>query len=142
MTNPTPFGAGAPFGSDPAFGASSRFGTPSDASFGASSLPCVGGNCGEAVQVLYPFLDGELNREQHSMVQSHLDNCPSCGSAFGFELQLRQTVRARLALPVPGFGVPDTLAQRIRNAIAADPESENPSVLRGSTPKTNPPHEG
>jgi mycothiol system anti-sigma-R factor len=121
MTNSTPFGASTPFGSEPTFGASARFGTPTDASFGASSLPCVGGNCGEAVQVLYPFLDGELNLEQHSMVQSHLDNCPSCGSAFGFERQLRKTVRSKLTIAVP-----ETLAQRIRRALAADLDPENP----------------
>ncbi len=121
MTNSTPFGASVPFGSEPAFGASPRFGTPTEASFGASSLPCVGGNCGEAVQVLYPFLDGELNLEQHSMVQSHLDNCPSCGSAFGFELQLRKTVRSKLTVEVP-----ESLAQRIRRAITADLDPENP----------------
>jgi mycothiol system anti-sigma-R factor len=137
MTNSTPFGAGAPFGSEPVFGSSARFGTPSNASFGATSLPCVGGNCGEAVQVLYPFLDGELNVEQHSMVQSHLDNCPSCGSAFGFELHLRNTVRTKLMVSVP-----DTLAQRIRRALAADLDPESPSILRDATPLTNPPHEG
>jgi mycothiol system anti-sigma-R factor len=136
MTNSKPFGANPPFGAEPTFGAAVRFGTPNNASFAASSLPCVGGNCGEAVQALYPFLDGELNYEQHSLVQSHLDNCPSCGSAFGFELQLRKTVRAKLAVAVP-----ESLAQRIRRALAADLDPENPSILRDVNP-LDPPQEG
>jgi anti-sigma factor (TIGR02949 family) len=129
MTPPTPrgassgapFGATPPFGSEPSFAMSPRFGTPTNASFGATSLPCVGGNCGDAVQVLYPFLDGELNPEQHTFVQAHLDNCPSCVSAFGFEQMLRNTVRTKLNVPVPL-----DLANRIRLALAADPPPESP----------------
>ncbi len=123
MTNSTPFGGSPPFGSEPVFGATARFGTPTDSSFAAAALPCVGGNCGDAVQVLYPFLDGELNRDQHSFVQAHLDDCPSCVSAFGFERMLRNTVRTKL-----NVAVPTDLANRIRLALAADLPPESPQL--------------
>jgi anti-sigma factor (TIGR02949 family) len=115
MSNPTPFGASLPFGSEPVFGVQPRFGAASNASFAANALPCVGGNCGEAVQELYSFLDGELDHEHHSAVQAHLDSCPSCVAAFRFENMLRTTVRTRLNVPVP-----TDLAARIRLALAAD----------------------
>ena len=110
-----PFGASAPFGSEPVFGTVPRFGSASDSSFAAGALPCVGGNCGDAVHELYPFLDGELDHEHRLAVQAHLDSCPSCVAAFRFEGILRSTVRTRLSVPVP----PD-LAARIRLALAAD----------------------
>jgi anti-sigma factor (TIGR02949 family) len=133
MTNATPFGASPPFGSEPVFGASKRFGSPTEASFAATALPCVGGNCGDAVQVLYPFLDGELNPEQHSFVQAHLDDCPSCISAFGFERLLRNTVRTKLNVPVPTH-----LAHRIRMALAADStrQGPHPKPSSGATPES------
>jgi anti-sigma factor (TIGR02949 family) len=115
MSNTTPFGATPPFGSEPIFGNSTRFGAATDSSFAASVLPCVGGNCGEAVHELYSFLDGELDHEHRSAVQAHLDSCPSCVAAFRFEGLLRTTVRTRLNVPVPS-----DLAARIRLALAAD----------------------
>jgi anti-sigma factor (TIGR02949 family) len=120
MSNATPFGASSfgsqpPFGSEPSFGSQARFGAASDGSFAASALPCVGGNCGDAVHDLYPFLDGELDLNHRSAVQAHLDSCPSCVAAFRFEGMLRSTVRTRLSVPVP----PD-LATKIRLALAAD----------------------
>ncbi len=119
MTNSTPFGASPPFGSEPVFGIQRRFGAASNASFAANALPCVGGNCGEAVHELYSFLDGELDLEHHSAVQAHLDSCPSCVAAFRFEHMLRTTVKTRLNVPVPS-----DLAARIRLALAADTQHD------------------
>jgi mycothiol system anti-sigma-R factor len=110
-----PFGASPSFGSAPPFGSNPNFGIPTSTSFGVSAPlgACLGEDCGQTVQALYPFLDGELPVEQHTFVLDHLRQCPSCGAAFGFEHQLRTTVRRKLVDLPP----PPSLADRIRHAI-------------------------
>jgi mycothiol system anti-sigma-R factor len=96
-------------------------GASSVVSFG-SSTPiggCVGDDCGQAVQSLYPFLDGELDLEQHNFVLGHLQNCPGCGAAFGFEQHLKTTVRSKL----PRLAPPPSLIDRIREAIRSEEQS-------------------
>jgi mycothiol system anti-sigma-R factor len=118
MNPSTPFGASPPIGTEPLFGSTPAFGTTP--SFGGSTTqpgaqPCAGGDCVEAATGLYPFLDNELPATEYSVIQAHLDACPPCLAAFGFERQLRTTVRVKLSSPID---CPTTLADRIRLALS------------------------
>ena len=74
------------------------------------------GDCSEAVHVLYHFLDGELTEERRRQIQDHLDACPPCFEAFDFEAELRIVIARKCREQVP-----DSLRQRIADAINHDP---------------------
>jgi anti-sigma factor (TIGR02949 family) len=113
-----PFGSSPAFGSTPPLGSSAPLGVQRPASFGTSAPigGCIGDDCGQAVQRLYPFLDGELEPDQHNFVLGHLQDCPGCGAAFGFERHLKTTVRTKL----PRISPPPSLIDRIRDAIRSE----------------------
>jgi mycothiol system anti-sigma-R factor len=96
MTNPFGFPRSAPEPFDP---------------FGSFN-PLLEGDCGTMVSRLYNFLDGELTDERRVKIQSHLDGCPSCYSAFDFEAELRTVVANRAQTQVPPH-----LVDRIRLSI-------------------------
>jgi mycothiol system anti-sigma-R factor len=77
--------------------------------------PAVGGDCSAMVARLYNFLDGELTEQRRTKIQNHLEACPSCFSAFDFEAELRIVIASRCVMRVP-----DSLAERIRNAICQE----------------------
>lgn len=74
--------------------------------------PELVGDCQAMIARLYHFLDGELTEARRSKIQSHLDACPSCFSAFDFEAELRLVVQKRVHVRVP-----ESLAERIRSAL-------------------------
>ncbi len=74
----------------------------------------VVGDCSAMIARLDHFLDGELTEQRRVKIQSHLDGCPTCYSAFDFEAELRIVVRSRSYTEVP----PD-LAARIRSALGS-----------------------
>jgi anti-sigma factor (TIGR02949 family) len=41
--------------------------------------------CEESLAVVYEYLDGELNPEQHELVRRHLEQCRKCYPYFNFE---------------------------------------------------------
>jgi mycothiol system anti-sigma-R factor len=96
MTNPFGFPRSAPEPFDP---------------FGSLN-PQLVGDCGTMVSRLYNFLDGELTDERRAKIQTHLDGCPSCYSAFDFEAELRVVVANRAQTEVPPH-----LVDRIRMSI-------------------------
>jgi mycothiol system anti-sigma-R factor len=107
----TAFGAAAPFGTTPPWWAT----VYRQAEFPADPFgdPCASdGTCQSAIERLYFFLDGELTIDRRSAIQAHLDECPSCFGAFGFEAELRSVVQQGLVAEVP-----DSLVNRIRLAI-------------------------
>ena len=75
----------------------------------------LAGDCNAMLARLYTFLDGELTEPRRNKIQSHLDTCPSCFSAFDFEAELRIVVAKRVYTKVP-----DSLVERIRRAICPD----------------------
>ncbi len=105
-------GASAAFGSvEPWWAAPSRqVAYPSDP-FGEICAD-TDGTCQAAIERLYFFLDGELTLERRSSIQHHLDECPSCFGAFGFEAELRSVVQRGVHSQVP-----EALVDRIRLAI-------------------------
>jgi len=79
-------------------------------------------NCDDALHELYGFIDGELTTEKRAAIQHHLDDCPPCYEAFDFEAELR-TVIARKCVD----SVPDSLRQRIADAITHEPGNYDPA---------------
>lgn len=72
----------------------------------------LGGDCTAMIARLDNFLDGELTELRRTKIQSHLDACPTCYSAFDFEAELRIVVRTKTVTEVP----PELVA-RIRQAL-------------------------
>jgi|BarGraNGADG00212_1021973.scaffolds.fasta_scaffold70993_2 mycothiol system anti-sigma-R factor len=83
--------------------------------------------CREALHRVYHFLDGELTPERRDAIAHHLDECPPCGGAYGFESELRKVIANRCHDQVP-----DELRDRI--AAALDHETE----ASGSTGSSGP----
>jgi len=75
------------------------------------------GNCDDALHELYGYLDGELTVERRTKIQRHLDDCPPCYEAFDFEAELRIVIARKCTETVP-----DSLKQRIADALAAEGE--------------------
>jgi len=75
------------------------------------------GNCDDALHELYGYLDGELTVERRTIIQQHLDDCPPCYEAFDFEAELRIVIARKCTETVP-----DSLKQRIADALAAEGE--------------------
>ena len=59
------------------------------------------GNCDDALNELYTFLDGELTSEVRGQIQQHLDDCSPCLEAFDFEAELRIVVATKCTDEVP-----------------------------------------
>jgi mycothiol system anti-sigma-R factor len=60
-----------------------------------------GGNCSEALEELYTYLDGELTDDRRSLIKHHLDDCNPCFEAFDFEAELRIVISHRCREEVP-----------------------------------------
>ncbi len=76
----------------------------------------MGEHCDETLTEIYGYLDGELTVELRERIRVHLDECPPCGGAFGFEADLRRVIASRCIERVP-----DELRARIAAALHADP---------------------
>ena len=75
-------------------------------------------DCGEALQELYSFLDGQLTPDRRQSIGAHLDHCHDCLEAYDFEAELKQVIAQRCRDEVP----PD-LRARIARAL------ESPDAL-------------
>jgi mycothiol system anti-sigma-R factor len=76
-------------------------------------------NCNETIEILYHYLDGELTEERRIVIKRHLDDCPPCLHAFDFEAELRVVIADRCK-----DRVPDSLRQRIHDALQAEREGQ------------------
>lgn len=70
------------------------------------------GECQEALDTLYHFLDGELTEDRRIAIQHHLDRCSPCLEAFDFEAELKIVVAKRCRDQVP-----DHLRHRVAQAL-------------------------
>jgi mycothiol system anti-sigma-R factor len=70
------------------------------------------GNCDDALNELYTFLDGELTTEKRGQIKQHLDDCNPCIEAYDFESELRIVIASKCKETVP-----DELRRRIAEAI-------------------------
>ena len=69
-------------------------------------------DCGQTVERLYQFIDGELTDERRHQIERHLDECSPCLQAVGFERELRTVIANRCK-----DRVPEELRQRIKAAL-------------------------
>ncbi len=80
-------------------------------------------DCQETHLRVYEYLDGELTVWKRRAITRHLDDCPPCGEAFTFEVDLRQVVVSKCREQVP-----EELRLRIAVALGiverSDPISE------------------
>jgi mycothiol system anti-sigma-R factor len=71
-----------------------------------------GMDCTETHLRVYEYLDGELTVWKRLAITRHLDECPPCGEAFTFEVDLRRVVVSKCAEDVPA-----ELKERIARAL-------------------------
>lgn len=69
-------------------------------------------DCEEVLRVIFAYLDGELEEEDHQRVESHLERCRSCLSRADFERRLKSHLAELASEPVS-----PTLERRIRTMI-------------------------
>lgn len=80
-------------------------------------------DCGETIERLYHYLDGELTEERRQQIQRHLDECPPCVDAYGFEAELRQVIAHRCR-----DRVPPNLLDRVRAALLEEERRGRPGA--------------
>ena len=73
-------------------------------------------NCGEAIEHLYSFLDGELTPAAESEVRKHLESCRGCGGHFEFERDFLRFLEARCQAQA----APSHLRRRVFERILLD----------------------
>jgi mycothiol system anti-sigma-R factor len=66
-------------------------------------------DCREVLEDVYPYLDGELAVEQHTMIRHHLDDCSPCLRKYGLE----QDVKALVARCCGNDAAPETLRSKV-----------------------------
>ena len=60
-------------------------------------MPMLGRDkCHEALNRIYPYLDGEVTVYRRFRVRRHLRKCRNCDGAFTFEEELKIVVRDRV----------------------------------------------
>ncbi|MBI4502053.1 MAG: zf-HC2 domain-containing protein [Gemmatimonadetes bacterium] len=70
-------------------------------------------DCAEAIEHLYPYLDGELTAEIEGAIRRHLAVCARCSPEFELERGFLRFVEARTRLR----RVPEPLRRRVFDAL-------------------------
>ena len=79
-------------------------------------------NCQETHLRVYEYLDGELTVWKRRAITRHLDECPPCGEAFEFEVDLRRVVVSKCREQVPA-----ELRSRIAMALGIGEQTDRTS---------------
>jgi len=58
-------------------------------------------NCDEAIQMLFEFLDNELDQHDHDAVEAHLHDCRACFSRAEFDKRLRGLIKGQDTASAP-----------------------------------------
>ena len=77
----------------------------------------MGMDCRKFEQLIYPYLDGELTREEAETVRVHLSVCAECGNNLQSWLQISSALHELGKTPVPA---PPSFAGAVMQRIAAD----------------------
>lgn len=75
--------------------------------------------CLETVERLADYLDRELSAAETAEVERHLSTCERCLQRFQFESAVLDDLRAKLRRVV----VPESLAERVRNALLKEEDT-------------------
>jgi len=70
-------------------------------------------SCQETQRLLHAHVDGELDLQQSTEMEQHLQECAVCAQAYADLQTLRQAIRER----APYFETPASLHQRIRSSV-------------------------
>lgn len=54
-------------------------------------------DCSEVLSMVYDFLDGEIDAEQHDRIAQHLDECGPCLRQYGLEQAVKALVHRSCA---------------------------------------------
>ena len=81
--------------------------------------------CKEFVNLMDPFLDGELTQDKKEMFLKHKDQCPECKKVFAARNQLFSMMDAAQDLP---WTV--NIAEKVMNEIAMEVSPERPVPVR------------
>jgi predicted anti-sigma-YlaC factor YlaD len=73
-------------------------------------------NCEQAVDLIGPFADDELNRDRAHALEVHLQNCPSCQNELNSIKKLKELIAFALEEEVR-LADPGDLAQRVGKII-------------------------
>jgi mycothiol system anti-sigma-R factor len=84
--------------------------------------PAETGECQEALETLYYYLDGELTEERRRRIQHHLEACSPCLEAFDFEAELKMVIARHCR-----DRVPDRLRYRVVMALREASADDFPS---------------
>lgn len=82
-----------------------------------------GSECREALDVLYHYLDGELDEERRATIRYHLERCSPCLEAFDFEAELKVVIAQRCR-----ESVPESLRDRVADALSQASSTNRPSL--------------
>jgi mycothiol system anti-sigma-R factor len=66
-------------------------------------------SCGETLDLLHGYLDGELDLTQALEMERHLDQCPDCARAYRSQCALREAIRTH----APYFKAPPELRRNL-----------------------------
>lgn len=77
-------------------------------------------NCRDVVDVLYEYLDREVDARLERDIRAHLEACSHCFALHHFEDTYRRFLEARAR----GQGAPPALRRRILQQLVGEPESE------------------
>jgi len=58
-------------------------------------------DCGEVLDRVYEYLDGEIGGLDHSKIKQHLDECSPCLREFGIEDEVKRLVKRSCAEAAP-----------------------------------------
>ena len=59
---------------------------------------CFDMNCFETIARLHLYIDRELSAEEIAVVQSHLEDCPSCECRFHFDEGVKRLIHERCTI--------------------------------------------
>lgn len=79
--------------------------------------------CLETVERLADYLDRELSAAETVEVERHLSTCERCLQRFQFEAAVLDELRSKLRR----VAVPETLGERVRNALRSASEADSSS---------------
>jgi len=77
---------------------------------------CDEPDCEATLRELNLFLDNELSAEERQSITGHLEACPDCFSAFDFQAELQQVIRAKCR----NEEMPSDLIARIERCFDTD----------------------
>jgi mycothiol system anti-sigma-R factor len=79
------------------------------------------GECDDALNELYAFLDEELTPENRARIHEHLEACHDCLEVYDFEAELRNVIAQKCRDQVPP-DVLDRLRESLRREISDRPD--------------------